>query len=222
MIKLVPNQPYYFPQLHWWNRAIQGKFIILDDVQHNSSYPSNRMVCNNGIKDLFITIPIPHNQKHVPINQMLVSNNLNWREEHLRKFTSYYYRESYFKLAIELLKECLSNSYKTVFEYIIRSIDLTSEVLNIKLDYMKSSDLSLNVTDKHDRLIQLSNYFKCSEILMGMGSKIGYMDQNEHLYNNAGIKIQYQNWKCPVDNRTILECIAKHGTEKTKEIIYEQ
>lgn len=218
MAKLVINQPYLFPQLHWWHRAIHcDKIVILDDVQHNKNFPINRTLAFDGNKPKYITINISKEQKRELIFKMVTHETFS-KQSVINTFTEYYKDAKYFKEIKDIL-DIWNHSVnsKKVLDLVLWSIDICSNYLNVNFKYILSSSLKIN-SYKNDRLIDICKGVNSNELVLGMGSK-NYVDPDIDKYNENGIVITYQDWKCPVQNYSILDCLARYGLDKTKEIL---
>lgn len=211
---LVINQPYYFPQLHWWNRAVNADVLVyLDDVHHNTNYPLNRALVHDGNKEQYLTIPLPKKHRRDKANEIIISSR-DWISDHKRKLNSYY------KPGYDILDIINSCNYDVLSEIAIQSIEEIENRYSIGLPKrIKSSSLNLSST-KNDRLIDICRYTNSNTLILGLGSK-NYVMPEIDKYKDNGIIVKYQDWKCPVANYSILHSLIKDGclTKKVLGII---
>jgi hypothetical protein len=221
MASVVINQPYYYPQLHWWNRALSADVVVLlDDVDHNTSFPVNRTIVYDGVKERYLTIPIKKEQKHKPIIDIEIVDK-TWPIKHRDMFINYYKNSKsneqlkfFFDVIVSL--ERVNYLHTVIHNSIISFIN----ELRWPFDPIYSSNLKLNGdVKKNDRLIEICKKVNADKLILGMGSK-NYIDLEINKYNDNGIQIEYQNWSCPVENYSVLDTVARYGLDRTKEILY--
>lgn len=226
--RVTINQPYYYPQLHWWQRAINCDVLVfLNDVDHNTNFPVNRMLVHDGKKEQYLTIPLPKKQRHKKINEIKCSGT-NWVKDHVNKFNNYYSGFKYFTEAHDLLKSSISyaergGEYNKLFGVILDTIQIVNHFYGRILPEPNhnspwhSSEMKL-ISTKNDRLIDICKEVNADTLILGMGSK-SYVEPVLEQYRDNGITIEYQDWQCPVENYSILHSIAKYGKDKTLNIL---
>jgi hypothetical protein len=210
------NLPYLFPQLHWWNRAIHSdKIILLDDIKYNKSFPINRALVFDGKKAKYININI---KKEKDLIYRIIANETFSKQKVTNLFLEYYKKEKHVRDIEYILHIWLSyiNSNK-LLDITLDSIKVCSDYLDIDFNYLSSSNFR-TFHLKNERLIELCKQENITELVLGLGS-VGYIEDNLEKYKDNGIDIKYKNWDCPVENYSILDCIARYGLDKTKEIL---
>ena len=209
--RVVINQPYYFPLLHWWNRAINCDVLVyLDDVHHNTNYPVNRTAVFDGKKQQYLTVPLPKKQRRNKINEISILNN-DWINKHIHLLKCYYDNT---ENIISLINKCYS---KNLSDIIINSIEEVNTQYCIGLPQrIRSSSLNLS-SQKNDRLIDICKSVEADTLVLGLGSK-DYIHSELQKYKDNNISIVFQDWECPVDNNSILHGIIKYE-DKIKEVI---
>lgn len=218
--KIVINQPYYFPQLHWWHRSLHADMtILLNNVNHNTNFPVNRAIVHDGIKKQFLTIPIKKKQKRWQINKIEVANH-EWATNHINALKSYYKNTTFFK-ELEAVFETIDFVEKCNYlgTAIHNSIFSSLPWFNWQFEPIYPSNDTNNLV-KNDRLIAICKLNNADILVLGMGSK-NYVELEIEKYHDNGITIQYQDWKCPVENYSILHAIANYGWKKTVKLVSE-
>ncbi len=203
--KVVINQPYYFPRLHWWQRAINCDVVVhLDDVTHNTNFPVNRAVVMDG---RYLTIPLPKKQRRWRINEIVLVN-CDWIQDHYNKVESYYGAGS-----AELFESLVGDGGQYLLDVIYSTITNTNLYLKMGLPTeVRSSELRIN-SAKNDRLIEICRRVNADTLVLGMGSK-DYVEAERFKYADSGIEIEYQDWKCPVDDYSILHAIFQGNAKE--------
>jgi len=211
MVSVVINQPYYYPQLHWWERALRGDHVVLlDDVNHNSSFPINRALVHDGNKEIYLTIPIKKSQRHDIIKNIETSDK-NWAIKHENAFSNYY-RSCQLKSVYFFFDTLDDLQMETYLKTIIHN-SIIGVLNEFKWPFTPIYSSNLNLADdikKNDRLIAICKAMQADKLILGLGSK-NYVEPDLLKYNENNISIEYQDWYCPVENYSVLHGLAKHG-----------
>lgn len=221
MSKIVINQPYYFAPLHWWERASRGKMVVLDDVQYSTSSGANRALCFDG-EERWIVVPIKKAQKKWKISEIELADEA-WENDNRNKIESYYRKAEFLDEALELFGDMIGRidwGNAKMIDVVMESINATGEFLGCSgLPFEQTSNLGIECHERNGRLIEICNKFGCKELVLGRGSETGYVANTQSEYDSAGISIEYQDWKCPVENFSVLDAIARYGKNRVREIL---
>ncbi len=219
---IVINQPYYFPQLHWCKRISNVDVVVLlNDVTHNTNYPVNRALLFDGKNEKYLTVPIKKEQRHGCINEIEINNSTDWIYNHEQIVSNYYKKYKYYDeldFYYKHINDVKNGNNELLIDVINDSITSIIKKLNLQFNIINSEEIDTGNEKKNDRLISICKKLNASNLILGLGSK-NYVDLEIEKYKNNNINIIYQDWKCPVDNYSILHCIAEHGIEETKKII---
>jgi hypothetical protein len=217
-VKVVCNQPYYFPLLHWWERALRGKMVILDDVLRSPTNPPNRALVHDGKANAYLTLPIPSTHRMAPINRLPIAGA--WVENHANKLGAYYRRAPHGAAALELFHSftALASGLDDVMTIVEKSITATTAFLGLDVPLHFSSRLGLDGTKRSARMILATQRLGGDTLVLGKGS-LAYLAEDEPLYAAAGVRIEFQDWQCPVENRSVLDAIACHGRDRVRRIV---
>ncbi len=219
--RVVVNQPYYFARLHWWERALRGRLVLLDDVQQNDSLPSNRALLHDGSADQWLTVPVKKGQRRTFMRDIALVEDRAWVEEHRRKIEAYYRRAPHLHAALAVFDAFAAELRpgQRLVEVVTASLRAAAAALALPADWQFSSTLAPDAADRDDRMIKICQRTESPILVMGLGSKAGYLDAALPRYETAGIRIEYQEWRCPVENRSILDAVARHGPNRVQEIL---
>lgn len=148
----------------------------------------------------------------------IIANETFAKQKVANLFLEYYKKEKYIKDIEYILNIWLSYiSSNKLLDIALDSINVCSDYLDIDFDYLLSSNFK-TFHLKNERLIGLCKQESITEIVLGLGSA-NYIEDNIEKYKDNGISIRYKDWHCPVENYSILDCIARYGPNKTKEIL---
>ena len=181
---VVINQPYYFPQLHWWKRISNADIIVLlNDVTHNTNFPINRSVLFDGRNKKHLTIPIKRNQRHGYINEIEINNSIDWIYSHEQIVNNYYKKYKYFyelDFYFNHINRLRKGDRNMLINVVNDSIIEIIKKLNLAPNIINSNELNIN-EKKNDRLISICKKFRADNLILGLGSK-NYVDSEIEKY----------------------------------------
>src|SRR3990172_823397 len=173
-MRVAIYQPRYFPQLHYFNRAINSDvFVILDCAQytkalvHNvngkkerhKSYQSDTILkLPEGIH--FLTVSVKHNGLS-PINKTLLDYSSDWARRHISTISSAYRKSSSFAQVFPDIEQLLKKNYQTLGELNTKTFLWgLSRLMGLKID---ADDLSVGKINAHLQ----NSPFKLKKIVLG-------------------------------------------------------
>ncbi len=173
-MRVAIYQPRYFPQLHYFNRALDSDvFVILDNAQYTKalvhvsekgkerykSFQSDTIIkLSNGI--YYLTVPVKHNGLQ-PICDTEVDYSSNWPNSHIGTIASAYGKSANFSSVFPEIKKLLQKKYKTLGDLNLSSFLFgMSEILNLKFDDEEYS------IDKINSALENST-FRLKKIILG-------------------------------------------------------
>jgi hypothetical protein len=153
-----------------------------------------------------------------PINMAVLADG-SWVEDHRNKITAYFRKAPYKAEAFDLFDRFASKACActTVLDAVLLSISTTSEFLNIPLDVRRSAEMDLAGTHRSARMIRACLLLGSQTLVLGKGSS--YLEEDRYLYEAAGVSVEIQDWACPVPNRSILDAVAWHGSDRVRGIL---
>jgi|MDTG01.1.fsa_nt_gb hypothetical protein len=187
-------QPTYLPWIGYFDLIKSAdNFIFLDDVkfEYNSWHRRNKIISNIG-KEQFISIPISSSRKF-NIEKTVVNDEINWRNEHMKKITDSYKKSEYFNevknIFFSIIKDTSKNLLSDINVSIIKKI---SRALEFNTTFHLSSEIKVQ-GKKSKKLLNILNYFNEEKYISPIGSK-EYIEK-EGLLEKEKIKIKYYNFK---------------------------
>lgn len=192
-MKIGISQPTFLP----WQGYLAlinyvDEFIILDDVQFDkrSWQQRNKIKFNN--KELLLTIPVKTKGKHEQkINEVVINNQTNFIEKHLKSIFLSYKKSKYFKNYFFKLETIFQKKFDKLFDL---NINLLNFLLNeIEIDTKISLSSGLNLKEKKHILIdKICDIKNCSHYITSKGSEIYLKNLNTSQIN---YKISYYEFK---------------------------
>ena len=222
------HQPSYWPWLGLLDKIEKSDvFILLDNVAANKdSYQYRNIFFCNG-KPKAITIPVNY-KLGIKINEMKFKNNI-WPSEHLNKLKNYYLKAEYSEDVFLIIKKLYFSSYTRPIDFIIETMKMSFELLNINTKILLSSDLD-GQEKKANLVLDLVKKAKGTIYLSGIGALKYFKKDNLKKFEEEGIRIQWQNFKHPiyqqldkfsfVEGLACLDLFFFQGKEKSRKIFW--
>ena len=194
-MKVAIHQPNYLPYLGFFHKlSLVDTFVIMDDTQYDKKFTNRNKIKVPG-NWIWLTVPINKKHKFVANKIVEINNEENWQSDHFEKINRSYSNSEFFKKNYKTFFEKIYSKkwdhlFTLNYELIIQLIDW----LDIKIEVIKESELNIN-GNSTDRLVNISKKIGAETYVSGMGGK-EYM--NEKMFETNNIKIEYQNFKCPI------------------------
>jgi hypothetical protein len=195
-MKIVVLQPLYLPWVGYFDQIHQSDvFVFYDDVQYSKqSWQSrNKIKSQTGWQWLIVSI-LKKSQDERLICNMEIDNHRSWFKKHLQSIKLNYRKSPYYDDYIGHFELIYSKEWRYLVELDIKCIKLICELLGLKRKFVRSSQLKVEKTDRVKRLINICQLFDADEYLTGELAK-DYL--NEKLFDDAGIKVEYQQYRHP-------------------------
>lgn len=194
MKKIVVLQPQFLPWMGFFEQIILSDvFVFYDDVQ----FPQGRSFTNrvqikmkNGnIK--WLTVPTKHEGRK-NINETLLDDSQDWKDKHLNLIRDNYRNANFYKDLMRLLEEIYSIQTNNLAELNIKAIDIICDYLDIKRDFLKSSELNIKGKST-DRLVDIVAHLNGSHYITGHGA-LNYLDFES--FEHQGIIVEVMKYNC--------------------------
>lgn len=182
MTKIAIMQPYFMPYAGYFRLISSADiFVIYDDVQ----FPKGGWVHRNRLLNLsanpeWLTIPIKRMPLNSKINEMQFIDNAHekWQQS-LRKFPA-------MANDIQNLVKIYKND--TPLEFIMRSLHLICEILDIDFKPIYSSALGINNLSGQDRVIEIVKNLGGTQYINAPGGRKLY---DKKSFKEAGIQLSF-------------------------------
>ena len=194
-MKVAIHQPNYLPYVGFFHKlSLADTFVIMDDTQYDKKFTNRNKIKVPG-NWIWLTVPINKKHKFVANKIVEINNEENWQSDHFEKINRSYSNSEFFKKNYKTFFEKIYSKkwdhlFTLNYELIIQLIDW----LDIKIEVIKESELNVK-GNSTERLVNISKKIGAETYVSGIGGK-EYM--NEKMFETNNIKIEYQNFKCPI------------------------
>jgi hypothetical protein len=188
------NQSYFLPYIGYFSLIKHtDQFILLNAVQFvPQSWMRRNRILKQGIGWEYISVPTKKAHRSALISDILLCNDLNWKQEILNKLTPYKrIAPNYFKV-VNLLKYIFKNEFTDLATLNSTSIKIICDYLEIEYNIKDFSEMNLKIDKPNSPDEWALNICKAlgnvDEYWNPPGGKDFY-DLTK--YDNAGLKIKF-------------------------------
>lgn len=190
-------QPTFLPWAGYFKMILNSDiFVFLDDVQFDkrSWQQRNKILGNNG-KDYMLTVPVKSKGKfYQRINEVEIDNTKNWSDKHLKSLKMNYSNHKFFNYIFDDINEIYNEDNKRLYELNIKLIKKICNLLDIKKNFLLSSDLSIDKDKKKvEKIIEIVKKLDAKKYLSPISSQ-NYIGEGQELKKN-GIQLEYFQYK---------------------------
>ena len=226
MTNVMIRQPGYMPNVGFFKKIQSSDiFVFLDDVQFSKGSFDNRNRIKTSIGEVWITVPLTRPVFGKNLNELLISYETDWQQDHCNKIHENYRSAPYFSSYWSDIEKILTHKYEKLIDLNLTLINYFNKVLDITTKNIKSSELSV-IQTKTERLIEICSKLNATCYVAGLGGK-NYLD--EKLFLNSGIKLLYENFIHQtynqlygnfIDNLSVVDLLMNEGP-RSQQIIRE-
>lgn len=224
---VVIHQPDFMPYLGFFDRLQKADiYVVLDNVQYVRSSRGwtsrDKIKTKNG--ERWISVGTKKASRDTLINQILLSEESDWRNKHLNLFWENYRKSDFYDEIIPYIRELYNFSCDRMMDFNVKSIEMLMNLLDIKIDIKFASEM--NVIGKNNELIiDIVKKLGCHKYLSGIGARDYFVAE---LYERAGIEVIWQTFNHPVYPQqyqgfipflSSIDLLFNCGIEKSKTIL---
>lgn len=193
-MKIAIHQPNYLPWIGFFDKMDQvDRFVLLDTVIHSKSGFTNRNKIKTPQGVLWLTVPLKN--KHIPINNLEIANQLNWQQRHWKSIENYYKKSPYWTTYSEELEEIYHDKWRYIADLNLVLIHFFKKVLNIKTETFIGSNFDWDFGTGNLRNMKIVKYFSGDIYVSGVGAKAYNVESD---FRRNSITLVYQDFKHPV------------------------
>ena len=197
-IKVSLMQPTFLSWQGFYEMInISDKFVFLDDYQLSigSTHLRNKLFTFSSDTGYY-TIPIQKSKSFKKnINEALLFEDHAWKEKFLRRLTSNYSKAKYFNEVMPMAEKWLMCDYKILADINIDFIKLVCTYLNIKREFLYSSDFTQetgSTSTRSKRVLEILNWAGATTYICANGS-FDYMKEDE-VFPDCEVEVLFQNF----------------------------
>lgn len=173
-------QPYFFPYIGYFQlmRAVD-LFIFYDDVQYiNRGWVNrNRILVDNKIK--WLTLPVLHADRTLPINHRHYVLNDGAVETVKEKVRSAYLKAPAYKEAYALVDKSLQGQHSKVSDFNMEIFKIICTELGIQCAFEKSSNIDIDHTLRgENKILDICSHFHAERYINAVGGISLYSGKN--------------------------------------------
>ena len=188
-MKIAIMQPYIFPYIGYFQLISSvDKFIIYDNIQYTKKGWINRNRFLQDGKDEIFTIPLKKDSNFLDVNKREISTDFN-KSKLINKVKAAYRNSPYFENVFPLFEKVVLNNEINLFEYIYSSLIETCKYLEIKTDFIKSTDIDIDhLLKAEDKVIAICNNLGANTYINAIGGQALYRREE---FSKYGIDLKF-------------------------------
>jgi len=218
-------QPHYIPWIGYFSMISRvEKFIFLDNVQYIKREWKNRNKIrkhstSNSAK--WLSVPVTKATKSNLIKEVKISYEFDWVTEHLNSVKETYKKTKYFDEVFGIFEKIISDKEIFLSELNIKFIKEICKYVNIKSDFILSSEL-LAQGKKDYKLLDICKKVN-SSFYLANNSTLEYLKTD--IFSKNNIIVEPQNYNHPtyeqffdnkqvvwVGNLSVLDLLFNYGS----------
>ena len=190
-MKIAIMQPYFFPYLGYFQLInLVDKFVIYDNIKFTKRGWINRnRILVNG-HDAFITLPLKKDSDYLDVKERFLADS--WPSEKkviLNRIAGAYRKAPNFEAVYSLIEKCILVDEKNLFRFIIHSLNLVNDYLQIKTPITVSSTISINHNLKAgEKVLALCKVMNATEYINPIG---GIELYQKDIFHRKGIDLYF-------------------------------
>ena len=229
MTRVVISQPTYLPWLGYFELIRRADvFVLLDNVQFSrrSWQCRNRLKGPNG-EPFWLTVPVSHGDRDTELREIRISpNHDGWAESHLRSIHAALGRAPYFHALMGPVETLLRRPHARLVDLNGAGIAVLAGLLGISTPQVLASELGVS-GQRSELLLRLCQRLGADVYYSPHGSS-DYLDEDKHMFQDAGIRVEYQTWEHPVypqrgggfiSHLSALDAVANVGPETARSFL---
>ncbi|MFW5675578.1 MAG: WbqC family protein [Acetivibrio ethanolgignens] len=223
------HQPNYWPYPGLIGKiALSDKFMFLTKVQlDKSSWQNrNRIRIKEGWKYLAVPV-ISKGKEGQKIQDTLISNQTNWRNQHLNAIRFAYQKAPYYKRYETFIHDLYKKKWEYLAELDIYIMEYILNELAIETEVIYDKDLEIR-GEKNELLINVCHQLEADKYMSNKGSENYVNIEKFNAEHIEHIYIDYKGVKYPQlfgdfeGSLSILDMLMNCGSEATREIILDK
>jgi hypothetical protein len=195
------HQPQYLPWIGFFDKvAASDVFVYLDEVQYKQREFQNRNKLRTKDGWMWLTVPVVAGRDTL-IKDVTIDASRDWRAEHAKSLRAWYGRAPFFEAHAGFFQGLYARPWEKLLALNVAIIRYLLDALSIKTRVVFESELNAGGT-KTERIIRIGQKLGADTYLSGAGGR-DYLD--EKLFQGAGIRLAYQEYKHPAYRQQFAE-----------------
>lgn len=222
------HQPNFFPWLGYFNKIARADvFVVLDDVPHTmtGSNWSNRVKLLLGGEARWATAPVKRPAHGAVLLAEAEWADQPWRGKLVKSLALNYSKAPFFAETMALIQPLIESPEPGLVAYNVHAIRAIASAIGIHKQLVMASGFAVPSAST-ERLVALTRAVGCSGYMAG-GGAAGY--QQDELFTDAGLTVQYQYFTAPVypqkrlddfiGGLSIIDALMNCGVDQTGKLV---
>ena len=172
----------------------------------------------------WITVAVQKARKESKINEIILSNAVDWRSDNINLIKQHYRKAPFFSEIFPYIETLYGFQCEKMMDFNLKSIDMLMNMFDIKIERILASTLNPAGTS-NDLLVDILKKVAATTYLSGVGAK-SYIDPRP--FKDAKINFIWQEFKHPVYSQlhgefipylSSIDLLFNCGIQKSREIL---
>jgi hypothetical protein len=173
--------------------CLADTFVFYDDVPFSKGSFTNRVQLKSKKGSQWLSIPIQKFHLGQHINELTASQNVNWREKHLKQLEECYSSTPFFSDMMTLVNSVYQIDSENLSDIVCASMIAVCDYFELSDNTSFHYSSHYNIEGKSSsRVLNCALHFNASEYVTGHGAT-NYLDHNLFESNNIGV--EYMDYK---------------------------
>jgi len=193
MLTIAIMQPYLFPYIGYFQlmKAVDT-FVVYDNIQYTKKgwINRNRILANGKVENIYL--PLKKDHYYLNVNDRCLSDTWSKNRKRLQnKITECYRKAPQFMDVYSVIEKCLSFEEHNLFFFLLHSLHVLKDYLNINTPFVISSTINIDHGLKHeDKVIAICKALGATHYLNPSGGMELY---NKNHFEKAGVQLNFIN-----------------------------
>ena len=190
-MKIGIMQPYFFPYIGYFQLMdAVDEFVIYDNIKFTKKGWINRNRILVDGKDSYITVPLKKDSDYLDVrDRCLAESWLSERNTMLNRIICSYKKAPYFDCAYPITEKCILFEEYNLFNFILNSLNLIKEYLEIQTPLLISSSILIDHELKaEEKVIAICKARKADSYLNPIGGTQLY---SKDRFKELGIDLHF-------------------------------
>jgi len=210
-------QPYFLPYIGYYQLINEVDIFVLTDsyqYEKNSWINRNRIISNGAID--FISLPIRRESHRLAIKDRHISKIFS-NEKCLKTIFHSYHKTDYYADFYPVIKEIISYSNYNLYDYLLNSLKIILNYLQIDINFIRASELDINYSlSPQEKIISICKELNAESYVNLPGGRHLY---DKTIFENANIELGFINPICLPYSQNLTNKILNKTFEPNLSII---
>lgn len=212
------HQPNYLPWLGLFHKVARSDtFVVHDEVLYSKGGLTNRNWIKGPNGPILLTVPVRRGSWNLPIAEVLINNDHDWRKKHVSSIEAGYRRAPYFDAYWPSMRAIYNCEWELLAKLNLSLIGLLLDILQISVRIVRGTELRV-AGQKTERIVDVCKAVGASSYVSGKGAAHAYLDIGLMMANHIDVTVdsfdqqEYpQLWGDFVPNMSAIDIVFNIG-----------